>query len=202
MMSTLSSEQRILEVAKARFTKRGFSNVSVRDICRDAHVTAPTLYYYFKNKEALFEVVVRQTITMTKFIKELNDECTKTNDSKSQIRAFARTYLSSFPSDLVNTGLYLRRSTELDSVGAKTLTAELDRIQSILVDIVRRGISDGEFRNTDSRMAAECLLGMMNRFVFQRIHFRRPYRPPEAASYLSDFFLRAMKPSTELSQQG
>lgn len=201
-MPTPSPQQRILVVAKAHFTERGFSNASVRDICRDARVTAPTLYYHFKNKEALFEAVVRETITMTKFVKRLNDECRKADDPESQIRAFARTYLSSFPAGPVNAGLYLRRSTKLDSVGAKTLTAELDRVQSILIDIVRRGIADGKFRNTDPRMAAECLLGMMNRFVFQRIHFRRPYGPSEAASYLSDFFLRGMKPSTELNQQG
>lgn len=200
-MPTLSPQQRILVVAKTHFTERGFSNVSVRDICRDARVTAPTLYYHFKSKEALFEAVVRETITMTKFVKRLIDECRKADDSESQIRAFARTYLSSFPTDLVNTGLYLRRSTELDSVGAKTLTAELDRIQSILIDIIRGRIAAGEFRNTDPRMAAECLLGMMNRFVFQRIHFRRPYRPSEAASYLSDFFLRGMKRSAELGQE-
>jgi hypothetical protein len=42
-------------------------------------------------------------------------------------------------------------------------------------------------------MAAECLLGMMNRFVFQQIHFQRSYKPLEAASYLTEFFLLSMR---------
>ena len=46
-------------------------------------------------------------------------------------------------------------------------------------------------------MAAECLLGMMHRIVFQQIHFQRSYRQSEAAAYLYDFFLRAMRPSSE-----
>ena len=180
-------------MAKALFTQKGFSNVSMRDICREARVTAPTVYYYFKSKEVLFEAVVRETITMKEFTQLLNSECKKVKDPNSRIHAFARTYLSSFPNQLINTGLYLRRSTKLDPVGANTLLRELTRVDKMLVGIIREGIRTKEFRSTDPRMAAECLLGMMNRFIFQRIHFQRNYRAAEAASYLSNFFLKAMR---------
>jgi AcrR family transcriptional regulator len=193
----MQSQQQILHVAKTLFTKRGFSNVSMRDICKEAHVTAPTVYYYFKNKEALFEAVVLETITMQGFSTTLSAECKKEKGSSSQIETFVRVYLSSFPNKLINTGLYLRRSTQLDPVGARTLLRELARVESLLVRIIRDGIRNGEFRETDPRMASACLLGMMNRFIFQRIHFKRNYRVIEATSYLSDFFLRAMKTSEE-----
>lgn len=165
----------------------------MRDICRAADVTPPTIYYYFKNKGALFDAVVRETISMGDFIERLNEECGKAQENHSKIQAFIRTYLSHFPEDRLNVGLYIRHSTELDAIGRKTLTAELARIQSILTNIIREGIAEKEFRQTDPRMAAECLLGMMNRFVFQQIHFRRSYKPLEAASYLADFFLLAMR---------
>jgi len=194
-MSAASQEQRILEVAKELFTQRGFSNVAVRDICRAADVTPPTLYYYFKNKEALFDAVVRGSITMTEFIGRLNEECEKTIGSQSQITAFTKTYLSYFPRDHLNVGLYLRHSTQLDPIGRRTLSTELARIQSLLTRIIRKGIKRGEFRETDPHMAAECLLGMMHRFVFQRIHFERNYNASEAASYIAYFFLRSMKPT-------
>jgi len=195
-MPAATQEQRILDVAKELFTQRGFSNVAVRDICKAADVTPPTLYYYFKNKEALFDAVVRKSVGMTDFISKLSDACDKAKGPKSQVQAFTRTYLASFPKDHLNVGLYVRHSTEeLDPVGRKTLAADLSRIQSLLSAIVQRGIRAGEFRETDPEMAAECLLGMMNRFVFQQIHFRRSYKAMEAASYLSDFFLQAMKPT-------
>ena len=193
-MSAPTQEERILEVAKELFTQRGFSNVAVRDICKAADVTPPTLYYYFKNKEALFDAVVRKSVSMAEFISKLAEACDKVTDPKSQVEVFTRNYLADFPKDHLNVGLYVRHSTEeLDSIGRKTLTADLAKILSILSTIIQRGIAIGEFRETDPRMAAECLLGMMNRFVFQQIHFGRNYRPSEAASYLSEFFLRAMK---------
>jgi len=195
-MAVVTQEKRILEVAKELFTERGFSNVAIRDICRAADVSPPTVYYYFKNKEGLFDAVVRESVSMREFIAKLSDECGKVKGPKSQIQAFTRAYLSYFPKDHLNVGLYVRHSTEeLDSVGRKTLAADLARIQSILSGIIGKGIEAGEFRDTDAKMAAECLLGMMHRFVFQQIHFRRSYKVPEAAFYLSDFFLRAMKPT-------
>ena len=193
-MSKANQKHRILGVAKELFTRRGFSNVAIRDICRAASVTAPTVYYYFRNKEALFDAVVRESVSMTGFIALLNDECKKAKEPTSQVRAFVHSYLTSFPKERLNIGLYVRHSTELDSVGRNTLTAELGRIQSLLTRIIRKGIIAGEFRQTDPKMAAECLLGMMHRLVFQQIHFRRNYKPSEAAAYLSDFFLRAMRP--------
>jgi AcrR family transcriptional regulator len=193
-MSAINQEERILEVAKDLFTRRGFSNVAMRDICKAANVTAPTVYYYFRNKEALFDAVVRESVSMKEFIAQLKGECDKAGEPKSQIRAFIRTYLSSFPKERLNVGLYVRHSTELDSVGRNTLMAELGRIQSLLTSIIRTGIGEGEFRETDPRMAAECLLGMLHRLVFQQIHFARNYKPSEAAAYVSDFFLKGMKP--------
>ena len=194
-MATVSQEQRILDVAKELFTRRGFSNVAIRDICRAADVTPPTVYYYFKNKEALFDAVVRKGVRMKEFITRLSDESGKAEAPEEKLRAFTRSYLTYFPMDSLNVGFYVRDSTKLDAVGRNSLMAELGTILSLLTAIVRKGITARVFRDTDPAMAAECLLGMMNRFVFQQIHFKRSYKPSEAASYLSDFFLRAMSPS-------
>jgi AcrR family transcriptional regulator len=192
-MSSPRQEQHILEVAKELFTKRGFANVAMRDICRAAEVTPPTIYYYFKNKEALFDAVVRETITMSEFINRLEQESEKARGYDGKIRAFTNVYLTYFPKNMLNVGLYVRNSTQLDSVGKKTLSNELTRIQSVLLELIQKGIEAGEFRKTDARMAAECLLGMVHRFIFQQIHFQRSYNSSEATSYLADFFLRAMK---------
>jgi AcrR family transcriptional regulator len=193
-MSTASQEQRILEVAKDLFTRRGFSNVAIRDICRAADVTPPTVYYYFKNKASLFDAVVRKGVSMKEFINRLSDESGKAEGPEEKLRAFTQAYLTFFPMDRLNVGFYVRDSTKLDAVGRNSLMTELGRILTLLTGIVRKGVATGVFRDTDPAMAAECLLGMMNRFVFQQIHFKRSYKPSEAASYLSDFFLRAMKP--------
>lgn len=51
----------LLRAAALRlFTRKGYAATSVRDILRDAGVSAPVLYHHFGNKEGLFLELVRE----------------------------------------------------------------------------------------------------------------------------------------------
>jgi outer membrane protein len=50
--------QRLLDVGLRLFANRGYAGTSVQDITDEAQVTKPTLYYYFGNKEGLFQALV------------------------------------------------------------------------------------------------------------------------------------------------
>jgi AcrR family transcriptional regulator len=50
--------QRLLDVGLKLFANRGYAGTSVQDITDAAQVTKPTLYYYFGNKEGLFQALV------------------------------------------------------------------------------------------------------------------------------------------------
>jgi AcrR family transcriptional regulator len=52
---TATTRDRILRAANDLFAKQGFSRVSMRVVATSAGVTKPALYYYFKDKESLFE---------------------------------------------------------------------------------------------------------------------------------------------------
>jgi len=49
------TKQRILDVSLELFSQSGFSAVSIRDICRQVQIKESTIYYYFKNKQAIFD---------------------------------------------------------------------------------------------------------------------------------------------------
>jgi AcrR family transcriptional regulator len=46
--------QRILEVALPQFAERGFDNVTVRGLARDAGLELPSIYYQFRDKRELY----------------------------------------------------------------------------------------------------------------------------------------------------
>src|SRR5437879_9958912 len=54
--------EEIVNAALEEFVERGFAATRLEDVARRAGATKGTLYLYFKNKEALFKAVVRQTI--------------------------------------------------------------------------------------------------------------------------------------------
>lgn len=52
----------LLKAAKEVFLKEGFEKASLRKICAKAGVTTGAVYFLYKNKEELFEAIVRKTV--------------------------------------------------------------------------------------------------------------------------------------------
>ena len=184
--------ERILKAASKLFAQKGFANVSVRDICRETGTTAPVIYYYFGSKKGLFDAVARKRISMEQFIKRLSKD-SEAADPKKGLESFILTYLSSFPEHTFDIGLYVRDTASLDKKSAQIVFGDLERIKAVATGLVEKGISEGEFRKTDPALAADCLLGMLNRVIFQHIHFDRGSDRDAYRRFVTDFFMRAMQ---------
>lgn len=52
------TRERLLQSAKKEFLENGYLKASLRKICADAGVTTGALYFFFKDKEALFSAIV------------------------------------------------------------------------------------------------------------------------------------------------
>jgi hypothetical protein len=87
----------------------------------------------------------------------------------------------------------MRDSAALDKHSAQMVSEDLERIRSIAVGLVDRSIRMGLFRKTDSDLATDCLLGMLNRVIFQHIHFAKISDREAYGRFVTDFFVRAMK---------
>ena len=184
--------EKILAVASKMFAEKGFANVSVRDICRETGTTAPVIYYYFGSKKGLFDAVARKQISMGDFIGKLSKASSAT-DSRTGLESFISTYLSSFPEHTFDIGLYMRDSATLDKRSAQIVSEDLERIRSLAVGLVEMSMANGIFRKTDSKLATDCLLGMLNRVIFQHIHFAKMSDREAYSRFVTDFFFRAMK---------
>lgn len=57
-----STRERILDVAERLFAQRGLAGTAVRDIAREAGLTAPSLYNHFEGKQALYEAVIARGV--------------------------------------------------------------------------------------------------------------------------------------------
>ena len=189
---THATAEKILHVASKMFAERGFANVSVRDICKETGTTAPVIYYYFGSKRGLFDAVARKKITMSDFIAQLSS-ASRAEDPRKGLEKFISTYLSSFPEHTFDIGLYMRDSATLDKNSAQMVFEDLEKIKGIATGVIADGMEKGVFRRADPSLASDCLLGMLNRDVFQRIHFARGSDREAYRRFVADFFLRAMK---------
>ncbi|MDA4122565.1 MAG: TetR/AcrR family transcriptional regulator [Thaumarchaeota archaeon] len=196
-MSTLAIQKSrpgpaaILEAAARLFTEKGYANVSIRDVCRAAETSPPTIYYYFKNKKGLFDAAVSQRVSLGGFIANLR-ETTSKGDTATRVSKFIEVYLDSFPTQAFQPGLYMIESAKLDHASAAKISEQLDQARSIATSIVERGIKEGDLRRVEPESAADCLIGMLNHVVFQQFHFSKLKDPKKWKSFITQFFLDAM----------
>ncbi len=52
------TKQRILDVSLELFSERGFSGVSIRDICKLVQIKESSVYYHFKNKQDILDALL------------------------------------------------------------------------------------------------------------------------------------------------
>lgn len=72
----------IIEAAEKLFFSRGYDNVSMDDIARDVELNKATLYLYFKNKEALFFVIVLRGVKILAALVQENADKAPTGAEK------------------------------------------------------------------------------------------------------------------------
>lgn len=184
--------KKLLEVSSKLFAEKGYSNVSIRDLCRAAGTTAPVIYYHFGSKKGLFEAATSKGLSMGDFVDRLAEHAR--GGTVKSFEGFVKTYLSSFPEHAFDPGLYIRDSASLDRESARRISVDLDRVRSLASSMIRERVESGAFRKVDPDLAADCLLGMLNRAVFQRIHFEKAADVDAYGKFVTDFFLRAVRP--------
>lgn len=187
-----ATAEKILDVASRLFAEKGLANVSVREICRESGTTAPVLYYYFGSKKGLFDAVARKQISMSAFISKLS-KISGGDDPRKGLESFIAAYLQSFPEHAFDPGLYMRDSATLDKHSAQMVSDDLERIRKMASLLIGRCMGKGYFRKTDPTLASDCLLGMLNRVIFQHIHFSKSSDRDSYRRFVTDFFFRAMK---------
>lgn len=62
MKNENETKKKLLACAKMEFLEKGYVNTSLRSICKCAGVTTGALYFFFKDKEELFDGLVRETV--------------------------------------------------------------------------------------------------------------------------------------------
>jgi AcrR family transcriptional regulator len=92
------AKERIVHAAVRLFCEKGFDATPVREICDAAGVTKPVLYYYFKNKEDLFQSILRDTLG--EFRRNLVEACNRQNgDLRKQLDEITEVYVNAAKSN-------------------------------------------------------------------------------------------------------
>ncbi len=148
----------MLRAAKRLFASKGYAATTVRDVLREAGVTAPVLYYHFGNKEGVFLALAREA--REKIDAAVEAALGRGATASERIRGYCRAIAAVRRDDAD-----LVRIADSILSGPPEAAPRFD-IRSAIAETVRRletlvrqGIESGELRPCDARSVALALLG-------------------------------------------
>ncbi len=145
MDSAPTSRTSILDAAELLFARRGFQSTTIKAIAGSAGVNTALLYYYFPDKQGLYQAVLERAFGG--LITEGEDRLAGGLDPEGAIRAFVALQASYFGRHPNRPHLFVR---ELIDHGAEYAAGQLTRLAVTLFRrlcaVVERGQASGQFR--------------------------------------------------------
>jgi AcrR family transcriptional regulator len=138
------TRERILVAACECFGKRGYETTTNRDIADRAGVTPAAMYQYFDSKLTLYIAAVREA--QRQIVPLFREAVENRPNARAKFSALTRAYATAherFPSVtplLSGIPVEMQRHPEI----ATAMLAEPDEVLQMMIDIVRRGVEEGE----------------------------------------------------------
>jgi AcrR family transcriptional regulator len=90
----LETRQRLIEVAARMFAERGFSKVTVREICKRARANVAAINYHFGGKKGLYDEIVQSAIRTMHGTTEAIQQAGEGQPAEEQLRIFVSIFLT------------------------------------------------------------------------------------------------------------
>jgi TetR/AcrR family transcriptional regulator len=153
-----TNAEKILDVSWKLFQQKGYRGVSMDDICLQAGITKPTLYYYFHNKEELFARVLERRL------KNFHEAIATPGSVVERLQNVAQTILESFESDYSFLLRDREHLTQPENLARVRVAFRTELFQPIN-DLMREGIALGELADQDAELLTLAFLGIVNNFI-------------------------------------
>ncbi len=157
----MAVRERLLAVATEIFAQKGYTATKVREIVAAARVTKPALYYYFQNKEGIYLELMREGLA--KLDDLLDTSRVEKGEVSDKILALCDRLLV-----LLAENMQLAKVIYAVHYGPPQGSPSFDcnvfhlKFREAVQDLIKEGITRGEFRGNDALDMAWAVLGAVN----------------------------------------
>jgi AcrR family transcriptional regulator len=172
----------IIEAAKKRFAKDGYSPTSMDDIAGDVGIAKASLYYFFKSKEEIFAAIIEEVIAEIK--KSLDQElavCKNTPENLAKM--IDRTIAICLKNGIVIRPVDMKVAGLHPIVFEKILPMLAKMKQNLSRVLACYGVGQSE-------LAAEVLVNSVHAYVLQRKHDIKITSQKIYSQYLASLFIK------------
>lgn len=170
-MSISKTRQKLIDIARQLFAKRGVANTTMNDIAVASGKGRRTLYTYFNSKEEVYSAVIESELE--RLSDKLDEVAARKMRPLDKVIELIYTHLSMIRETVVRNGNlraeFFRNIWMVEKVRKKFDDYEIDLFSKVYQD----GKADGEFDIDDVNLVADithyCIKGLEVPFIYGRI---------------------------------
>ena len=191
----------IIEHAAALFAERGFTKVTVREICHAARANVAAVNYHFGDKLGLYRAVVRTAVDAMRETNELSVEAGRGATPEEQLRAYIHVFLSRMSERGRHSWIHKLMTREIeepteafDDVIRDVIEPRFEYLSAVVAALTGLPATDVKVLRAVGSVQAQCLL------------FARPLPPrvrpawraagtglDDIASHIADFSIAGLR---------
>ncbi|HUN54883.1 MAG TPA: TetR/AcrR family transcriptional regulator [Smithella sp.] len=163
----------IIDAAMKVFAEKAFSEVNVSDISKEAGVSTPVLYEYFKTKEdMLFAIPEKYT---KEPIRLLEGVIPYLRGAEAKIRAIVQGYMTLYEQNPLYSSIVILQLKSNRNFVKTNAYQMIRKVARILLNCIKEGIDDGTFKeDTDPFLIRSMILGSIEHLCTRKLLLGSP----------------------------
>ena len=156
-----SRHQKLLDAAVKVFSEKGFHHASMSAIAGEVGLQKTSLYHHIESKEELLYVIL---FAACEYYHQIFEEALSSSNNPHQVLEKAiETHIGLLVSHFDRASLVLNESHNLSGEYKRTIQLEINKLTSMWVGLLKRGISCGALRaDLNVKMTMICIFGICN----------------------------------------
>lgn len=163
--------KKIIDVASALYSKKGFGATSIEEIADMAGVSLPVTYHYVKKKSEIMRMIMEDVLNV--FRESLVQNIQGVEDPLEKLGIAVILYFRVVDQHREKALLMYQKSNSLDKPSkARVMQLEVE-VSRIFGSIIQEGIDKGLFKAVDVDLQAYNILIMAHMWILKGWHFRK-----------------------------
>jgi len=182
----------ILEAALDLFSKKGFHNVSMREIAEKSEFAVGTLYNFFSNKEDLYKSIILEKAE--EFRLALTEAIETPGTEMEKVRRFVETLIRIFMKNLNYVRFYLGEAWGVSFNLRASLDADIKNLHGEILQklakVFKKGTKKKILKRLDPYLLAVAIDSVTSAFLFQ--YLENPDEYHFDADLIMDLFFQSV----------